>query len=95
MSESPEMVTPRGFVDDGWLLEVNRQFFHPRGFALSLAFAQAEDGSFHPVDKNGFAMCQLQDWRLRDGIEFGKFDAADMAKIANLPPVIRGIQIVE
>lgn len=31
-----KIVIPDRIVNDGWLQEVNRQFFHPRGYALNL-----------------------------------------------------------
>lgn len=36
-----KIIDPEAFVEDGWLQEANRQFFHPRGVSLGV---NADDG---------------------------------------------------
>jgi hypothetical protein len=38
VSEPIKYIDLDAFRDEGWLLEVNRLFFHPRGLALSVDF---------------------------------------------------------
>jgi hypothetical protein len=35
-----DFMDPAQFRDEGWLLEVNRLFFHPRGLALAMSFSK-------------------------------------------------------
>lgn len=37
-----DVVQPRALEDDGWLVEVNRLFFHPRGASLHPVFAPGD-----------------------------------------------------
>ena len=37
------IMTLKEFVEDGYLQEVNRQFFHPRGLALSISLNEKDN----------------------------------------------------
>jgi hypothetical protein len=37
MAKKPKLMSIKEFAEDGWLQEVNRQFFHPRGLALMIS----------------------------------------------------------
>ena len=63
------------FQQEGWLMEVNRQFFHPHGLALMVK--RHDDGT---ITLDGV-------WDLRDdpeGIYFGNLDEGDGERIAKI-----------
>jgi hypothetical protein len=70
-----KLVPPEEFQKFGWLQEVNRLFFHPRGHALAMHFEA--DGS--PTTHNGHLVMDLQDWREPDGIELGPTNTPEEA----------------
>ena len=74
-SEKIKYLSMKDFVDLGFLQEVNRQFFHPRGLALALRIP--EDENIDPNEKEGI----IQIWDERDDPEGVYFGEVDLEKI--------------
>ena len=76
MADKHKYMPIKDFVDEGYLLELNRVFLHPLGLALEVTIT-GEDDTWH---LSGI-------WDARDdpeGWRYGPFDANAKAKAANI-----------
>jgi len=90
---------PRDIVTQGWLLEINRIVFNPRGFALCVEAAPSTldpvvVGSENLDPQRPSLLVSLVDHREEGGIEFGPpVDEEDRvrtcARIGALPRLLR------
>lgn len=82
-------ITPREFLEGGYLQEVNRQFLHPLGLALSISIDEDD-----PTDEGEFGGV----WDYRDdpegmmfggpdnyGLDHGKAQAVELERKAHEP----------
>lgn len=51
--DSRETMSLQEFMDGGYLQEVNREFFHPLGLAISVICEENDDGELEAVELGG------------------------------------------
>lgn len=75
------------FRDFGYLLEVNRNFFHPLGLALAVYYSEDDKDNMQGIDPDVSEPIGLFIYDYREapeGVIFGDFSEGDKAKVVRV-----------